>query len=282
MRKAFYDFSVSPYSYDFVQFLAAARGMGCEHVVFVPGNRAYQKCSPYEQRFRMRNLLKPLAKLAGGYTVCESRLEASQMGDATWPLGYTVDKPVHGHMLGQVLRLGRARFLKASPEATKAVKTFLAGRRPVTITIREQAIKAPRNSNIPAWIEVAGWLKDRGLDPLFVPDTAHPDRDFGFDSYKPASQDVDLRLALYEQASLNLGVNNGPMALCSFSKNPYRIFKMQTEACPETSAAFLKANSFPVGAQFPWKTADQRVIWEDDTAENIIGALAHLEERIAA
>lgn len=273
MRKAFYDLSVSPYSYDFVQFLAVAKGLGCTHTVFVPGERAYQKCSPAEQKYRMQNLLLPLAKLAGDVTICNTRDEAREEGQATYPFGYTVDNPTHGHMLGQLLKAGRARWLKASKEANSTVREFLDGRVIATITIRESKIKPLRNSNIREWIKVGRWLMESGYYPVFIPDTDNQETDFGYDSYPLASRDVDVRLALYDHAQLNLGINNGPMSLCWGTKTPYLIFKMHGESYPETSEAFLKANGLHVGSQFPWAGKNQRIVWEDDTAENIIRAV---------
>ncbi len=76
-RRAFYDFSVSPYSYDFLAFICMARAAGCTETVFVPGERSYQKCSPEERAFRLENLLVPLARMSGSVHVCESRDEAS-------------------------------------------------------------------------------------------------------------------------------------------------------------------------------------------------------------
>lgn len=280
MPKAFYDFSVSPFSFDFVQFLAISKSVGCDHTVFVPGERSYQKCSPEERKRRMTNLLIPLARLAGDVTICNTREEAKHEGPAYYPHGYTVDTPTHGHMLGQLMRGGKAKWLKASKEASETVTEFLDFRIAVTITIRESKIKPGRNSNIQEWIKAAKWLKEIGYYPVFVPDTDNQDRDFGFDSYPLASRDVDIRLALYEQAQLNLGINNGPMSLCWGAKTPYLIFKMQNEAYPETSAAFLEANHFPVGAQFPWSGKNQRIVWEEDKAETIVRAVEemfHLE-----
>ena len=70
MKYAFYDFGVSPFSYDFVQFYVCALAEGFDRVAFVPGRRfikmsdgtlkEFQKCSPEEQALRMELLLLPL------------------------------------------------------------------------------------------------------------------------------------------------------------------------------------------------------------------------------
>ncbi len=280
-RSALYDFSVSPFSYDFLAFICMARVMGCNHTVFVPGVREYQKCSPEEQKFRLENLLVPLAKMSGEVTVCKTREEAKEYSP-TFPVGYTVQKPVQAHMFGQLIRSGRARWLKPSEEALKTAEKILGGRSPVTITIRESKIKPLRNSRIGEWVKVAEWLKSEGLDPLFIPDTDNLQGHEGFDSCVEAALNPDVRMAIYSKAYLNLGIGNGPMGLCIYQKYPYLIFRFQNEGFKEQSREFLTANGLPPGSQFPWANNNQRVVWEDDTAENIIKQIELYKLRRAA
>ena len=263
-RSAFYDFSVSPYSYDFLAFLVAARGQGCNHVVFVPGERAYQKCSPAEQAFRMEHLLIPLASLSGEVTVCKTREEAKQY-EPSFPPGYTVDKPTHFHMLAQVIKLGRLKMIQPSERARQIVKDLGS---PITITIRETHIKPGRNSNIPEWIKAAAKSIP---NVLFVPDTENVERDFGFPSYPLAAFDVDVRLALYERASMNLGVGNGPMTLCTYGRHPYRMLNPLNDAFFESSSEYWKC--IGVGKQFPWAKENQRIVWKPDTFAAITESL---------
>lgn len=270
LRSAFYDFSQSPFSYDFLTFLVIARGMGCNHTVFVPGERAYQKCSPEEQAFRLEHLLIPLAKMSGDYTVCKTREEARQFTPA-FPLGYSLYRPTHAHMLGALMRAGRARWLEA-PDLDVP-----KGR--VTITIRESRIKPLRNSNIGEWIKAAEQLKDMGYSVLFVPDTDNMQEFGGFERYPKASLDPAVRLALYSKSILNLGINNGPMAMCMYSKLPYVVFMRRDEAFPEASEAFFKAQGLPIGSQFPWAVKGQQVVWEQDKAESIINHVKQWEGR---
>lgn len=267
---AFYDMSVSPFSYDFLTFLVIARGQGCNHTVFVPGERAYQKCSPEEQKFRLDHLLIPLAKMAGDYTVCKTREEARQF-TPTFPIGYSVDKPVQAHMLGSLMRAGKARWLQAPDLDVPKGK--------VTITIRESRIKPLRNSNVGEWIKAAEKLEEMGYSVLFVPDTDNM-QEFGrFQSYPQASLDPAVRLALYSKSILNLGINNGPMAMCMYSKLPYIAFMRRDEAFPEASEAFFRAQGLPIGSQFPWAVAGQQVVWGHDKAESIVKHVQQWEGR---
>jgi hypothetical protein len=282
VKRFFYDFSTSPFSYDFLTALCMARSLGCTETVFVPGERDYQKCAPEEQEFRLQNLLIPLARMSGSVVLCGSREDAKKYEPATFPVNYTVDKPVLAHMFGQLIKSGRARWLKPSQMAMQEVGRYLNGRTPVTITIRESRIKPLRNSSIGQWVKAAEWMKERGMDVLFVPDTDNLQEFGGFESYREASLNPDIRLALYTNATLNLGINNGPMAMCVYSSLPYLVFRMHDESFQETSADFLKKNYLPVGSQLPWSRQHQRLVWEDDTAENIIKHFERWEMRRAA
>jgi len=269
MKPAFYDFSVSPYSYDFVPFLIGARAHGCDSVVFVPGERDYQKCTPEQQVQRKENILKPLAQ---NFIVCQSREEAKKYwNEDCYPFKYTVDKPLPGHMHGYVTYNIRNLYpLPPTPEALAKVEKVLKGRKPVTITVRESPIKPGRNSQVGEWLKAAGWLREQGFWPLFIPDTDNL-HDFGeFDYYSGASQDVQERLAIYDQALLNLTINNGPAELLFWSQRPCLIFRYNDERFPETSAKWHEHNLLPVDSQPRWFTDQQRIVWEDDKAENII------------
>lgn len=282
-RSAFYDFSVSPFSYDFLAFLCMARSFGCNHTVFVPGEREYQKCSPEEQKFRLQHLLIPLARMSGEVTVCETRNQAKELGSVSFPVGYTVEKPLLAHMFGQLIRSGRARWLSPSAEALTTVEQFLGGRFPITITIRESKIKPLRNSRIGEWIKAAEMLGDEGYDCLFIPDTDNMQSEFGeFDSYPAAAMSPDIRCALYSKARLNLGIGNGPMGLCFYSNYPYLMFRFQDENFPEQSRDFLTKNNLPPGSQAPWRKNHQSIVWEDDLAENIYRQVKLWELRKAA
>ena len=273
MKYAFYDFSVSPYSYDFVSFLVAAHALGYEHVVFVPGKRMmrladgrvveFQKCTPEEQAARLENILKPLAQT---FTVCETREEARKLwSEDCFPPGYTLDRPLAAHVPSVVMQIGRLSPIRPTAEALEAVRATNFGDL-VTITVRQSTIEPRRNSNIPAWIEFADELKALGFNPVFIPDTEFQDERFGSHQVsKRASVDVQYRLALYETAVLNMGVNNGPVVLCLLSRRPLLYFKPITEGVYPTSPEFwAKANGIPVGSQPPWFSRDQKIVWDDD------------------
>ncbi len=270
MKTAFYDFSVSPYSYDFAQFLIAAKASECERIVIVPGERAYQKCTPGEQEYRLNALILGLCPTA---ILCQTRDEAKTLWDADcYPAGYTVEKPKPGHTPGDVMRSGK--IFPFMPLAEKTAEVAADGWQRANlavITIRDTHIKSARNSDVPQWIIAADWLRTQGFDVVFVPDTEKSDARFGdHQSCPKAALDVQYRLALYDAASLNLGVNNGPMALNFYSRRPVLYFKPIDQGFPETSEAAWQKNSLPKDSQPPWFSPLQRIIWEDGDSFAVI------------
>lgn len=274
MKYAFYDFAVSPFSYDFVSFLICAKSAGAEHVVFVPGDRAYQKCTPEEQAYRFEHMLKPLC---GEHTVCKTREEAKALWTPDcFPHGYTVDNPVQSHMIGHVMRANTIYPIKAKEELIAEVKEYFP-QNLVTITMRNSHIRPARNSNRAEWMKVAEWLETKGYTPVFIPDTEGV-ADYGpFTVCDRAAIDVQYRLAMYTVAAQNLFVNNGPMMLCFCSHRPMLMFKPLTDEHRETSAEFLEKQGLPVGSQPPWFNNNQRIVWAEDTAEEITKAFKQWE-----
>lgn len=280
VKRAFYDFSVSPFSFDFSVFLMAARANECEEVVLVPGKRMiqgpdgklveFQKCTPGEQEYRLNAIIKGLCPNA---IECQTREEAKLLWhEGCFPDGYTVEKPVQAHTISAVLKqLKITPYMPLKEVTEEVIKDGWTDPKMVVITIRQSSIKPGRNSNIEEWIKAADWMKSVGLTPVFVPDTEFPDFVFGeHKSCKAAALDVQYRLAMYEQAYLNIGVNNGPMALNLFSRRPVLYFRPITHGYKESTAEFWRANGVPVRSQLPWFSILQRIIWDGtDDFENI-------------
>jgi uncharacterized Rossmann fold enzyme len=268
-KVAFYDLSVSPFSFDFATFLLCAKAKECTDVVIVPGERSYQKCTPGEQEYRLRNLILGLCPNA---IVCQTREEAKTLWhEGCFPEGYTVEKPVYSHLLGQLLKQTKILPFMPTAEKTAEVKADWPQEKLVVITIRDTHIKPGRNSNVAEWVKAADWIKTIGLTPVFVPDTEKPDEVFGEHLVsKKAALDVQYRLALYEEAHLNLGVNNGPLALCMYSRRPFLYFRPITHGYPESHEEFWRKNGVPINSQLPWFHRCQRIIWQGgDDLENI-------------
>lgn len=278
-KYAFYDFSVAPYSFDFVSFLICARSNGCTQVVFVPGKRygvdergnrfEYQKCTVEEQERRLKNMLLPLCSHP---IVCTTREEAKALWhEGCFPPDYTVENPTFSHMTAHVLCQKTIWNLGAPSAIVKEVRRDV-GPDPIVIPMRECDYRQLRNSNEPAWIKVAEWLIAKGENVWFIPDTAKADKVYPVGkTYKKAALSVLHRLALTQIAKLTIGANSGSMVFAFYFRHPMLYFNPIVEGSNEASAEFWGRNYVPVGSQLPWFTNLQRIVWGcQDDYESII------------
>ena len=283
-KVAFYDFAVSPYSFDYAQFVLCAKAAECDKIVIVPGERMvrdkdgklveFQKCTPGEQEYRLNNLILGLTPEAH---LCADREEAKAWWhEGCFPNGYTVDKPLASHTVGHVMQAMKIYPFMPTEEKKKEVeKDGFFGNQLVTVTIRNSRIKPARNSNVGEWVKAADWLREQGFSVVFIPDTDNPQELYGSHQTAPkAATDVQYRLALYDNAALNLGVNNGPLALCFYSRRPLLYFRPLCPGFIETSMDGWAKAGIPFKSQPPWFTPLQRIVWEgQDDFENIKGTV---------
>lgn len=150
-------------------------------------------------------------------------------------------------------------------------------RAPITITLREAEHWSHRNSNLPAWLRFADFLKSKGENVIFVRDTVKADEQLPPYNVDPrSSRDILRRMALYQAAKLNFFTSNGPCLLAIFSDVPYVILN---EVIPEDHIYQPQKASFVrefVGIdplkdeQLPWQLPNQKTVWKSDRFENII------------
>ena len=296
----FYDLGVAPITFDFLWFLVGAelerqrRGLRAVHAVIVPGlhhglrkeNPELENClDPSERWARVNAVLVPACALLpslGGVTVASSRGQAEQLvrlaGGAVFPPRY---EPAFPRYPGPQEPLRAAReegakvgVLRATAADLRAVDEWLAAHGctspVVAITLRSYGYVPERNSNIAAWREFARQLDPARFSVVFVPDTAQClAGDLGglrdFPVFVEAAMVLGLRMALYERAYLNLGVNNGPMGLCWLNdETRYITFKMLSEAAPHTTREYMEFLGFKIDEPLPFATPWQQWVWEDD------------------
>src|SRR5262245_6363042 len=171
--------------------------------------------------------------------------------------------------------------LAASRRSHEFVASCLHGIEPVTITLREAEHVPCRNSNVEAWTRFAHELEKVGERVIFVRDTAKAMEPLnGFATFPRASIEVDIRMALYEQAKLNCFVSNGPGGLGLFSNRPY-LYIVNNKSWGNDYAAndpqwWYEANGIREGEQWPWALPLQRMVWTTDEFENLCVAWQHL------
>ena len=314
---AFYDLKVAPVTFDFLWFLAAADlqrrrfGLKSIHVVIVPGTQEglRQERNDYNvvidaqaRHARIHNILVQACRVlpsCTGLTVATSRRDASFLRSVArhiLPADYEPALPV---FTGPQSCLEAARHgepgiacLRAPAEELRVidawVKAHAGSRRVVTITLRRYGYMPARNSNLSAWIAFARGLDASRYCTVFVPDTNDtieglPTELREFTVFPEAAWNIALRMALYERAFVNLGVNNGPMGLAWLNARVrYATLKIETPGVPQASLGFIRSFGFEPGKSLPFANLLQEWVWQDDTNEFITEAFWRLIQRIEA
>jgi hypothetical protein len=313
---AFYDLEVAPITFDFLWFLAAAdlhrrhRSLKDIHVIIVPGRyeglrheRAdYEPAVSSSARHeRVQSILFEACRLlpsCAGITHAATRAETQSLRSSVhhiFPSDYDASLPTFptSRVCLDAARRGERPIavLRATPERRSNVERWLAARgigsrRLITITLRGYSYMPQRNSNLAAWSQFA-----RSLDParffvVFVPDTDEtieglPSLMNGLITFPEAAWNIGLRMALYERACLNMGVNTGPMGLCWLNESTHYVtIKMAPEGVPQTTLEFFRSLGFEPGQSLPFATPRQELVWQDDTFEEIQAAFARMTQCI--
>jgi len=312
-----FDLGASPVTFDFATFLAGAeierrrRGLGGIFVVFIPGAYgglrkelpAYESTVDHARRqWRVRNVLVPLlAHLPSvrGYTVCATREQAAAIlpKDSTTvvPSDFRVWLPrqpgkrlVHDHAAAGAsvwpLLIPTHRGREVADEFLREV---CPGRRPLVITIRHSRAASERNSQLAEWRSFVGTIDRRQFTPIFVHDTESPSiappRELGGEVFCEAARwNIEVRMALYDAAWLNLAVMHGPMELCWYNQRSRYVVFLPVDADPSSSTDSLAEGGLRLGEDLGFATAFQHIVWTADRAEVIRDAFEQVSARIEA
>ncbi len=286
---AFYDLAVGPVSFDFVVFAVKAemerRRIGASrlHFVIVPFERGVagmfrDKTALYdehEMRWRLWNILIPACQLFNAsVTLALDWQQAGKLASEkvwkSWPPDWnrqTLND--RRHLIGDVIAWSKAGrevpVLRASEHARRKAREALGrlGKPVVTMTLRNTYLRE-RNSDREAWREAARHIEQAGYAAVLLDDTdAALSRGSGY-----GELNLDLRMACYETAALNLQANNGAASLCWFSEQPYRMFGAGVLA-EEWDGLFVR-QGLPLGSSWPWARPGQKLVYGPTTAEQII------------
>jgi len=117
-------------------------------------------------------------------------------------------------------------FIGPTQASQELVRRFIElnanGRKPVVITLREYDFQHHRNSSSEEWVRFIDELDSDVYFPVIVRDTYKVHTSFPSCNayiFNEASIDLKIRIALYQQAFVNLSVNCGPSSLFYFLKN---------------------------------------------------------------
>lgn len=158
----------------------------------------------------------------------------------------------------------------------------------ITITLREYwANSEHRNSNKTAWLDFALSLDMNEYFPLIIRDTykvSEPleEKYQSLTMYPIAAVDLSIRLALYHQAYINMGVDNGPLYPISYLEGARSIiFRWCSNEIPNLSDRTNSMHFFKVGENHFFNDNGFQInAWMDDSFENIQTQFSVLENKI--
>jgi len=239
---AFYDFAISPVTFDLVQFLVLAESerkrINCDllHIVFVPGPNDgfspvdisnYRKlgqndCDVDLMRWRLRNIMLPLCCLipsCQGITVCtsleEARILQQKLAKYVFPRGYNVQFPKEGYSLFELSKAESqgdlsSYYIQATSQARRFVKEWIdqgdiGNRKVIAITLRWCPYQKERNSNMKAWNKFIQSLDSTIYYPVILRDT--------WTAFKPLPLEFE-NFCIFEEACWNMELRIALYELC--------------------------------------------------------------------
>jgi len=297
-----YDTEGQPISYDIAFFLQAAqikrRQLGCDRLVVAmvppknihnqPGvsDNVNQIVDGYARRFRMAHILVQMSDLMPGTDVLHMKdreIDPFAIGMDDAQIIHFPEEGIPHHSEYYKLVNEHPSMVpgfEASKEAHRYIRNWLDpiadGRRVIALTLRQYKVNPERNNNMKAWSRFLDQLDPKEYAVVVVPDTdaVKEYRESELQNYpifEPACFDVDLRFALYEQAFLNMFVNNGPCIAATLSKSiNYLMFKLVVPNTPTTDPEFIKLLGFRPNSTPTYATATQKWVWENDTYNVIL------------
>jgi hypothetical protein len=144
-----------------------------------------------------------------------------------------------------------------------------------------------RNSNTTAWLDFALSLDMNEYFPLIIRDTykvSEPleEKYQSLTMYPIAAVDLSIRLALYHQAYINMGVDNGPLYPISYLEGARSIiFRWCSNEIPNLSDRTNSMHFFEVGENHFFNDNGFQInAWMDDSFENIQTQFSVLENKI--
>lgn len=233
MKWALYDLRYNPPSFDIFTFIQYVVQQGLEGIWLSPG---YNRQDLYDgeegERRRVKTIVIPAIELHG----LQWKLQEPSAGEIVWPA--VKDKQRYAH---RITHLGEVKtFAKVNipQDSLDRANDRFKGRRPIVVILRGMKYEECRNTGY----DWRRWASDHDAEVI---------KDF-------AQEPISLadRLACYELASLNMGVNCGNMAPNYYSARPY--ISMKWLADPK-----LNKHGIREGWTIPWMTKEQKFVWND-------------------
>jgi hypothetical protein len=212
----------------------------------------------------------------------------SLKSDKKIPSTASLDKPIewddyYTYINKYYLKNNTIPSLKSPKHYNDLIKLFIKQnkitKKIVTITIRDCSYHLLRNSNIENWKKVYKFLEKNNYYPIILDDVENlsiQNKKNSLDEYNQyyyANTDLRVRLALYEEAFMNLSVSNGPCNLLIYSKYcKFLIFKffVNDEQSPASLKNVEKILGLKKNQQFPFFNKYQKLIWDSDDNPDLV------------
>lgn len=296
---AIYDLRICPNTFDFACFLFEAdvyfRKQGFDTfsllILHIDGDHSAeysQVINADKRNARVKNILIPLAEMYSGCTSVEviyTAVDAMAICAKRTPIFplHADGRHLRSHNYRIIHRwLMRANILfsgfKAPPSAIAKANELIKNNSIVgpyvTLNVRSYSYQPLRNTDMDVYLKFAEYLQSKGYTPIFIPDS-----DGSFDInfkdwivFDEVCTDLYLRMAVYEQAFVNIFTSNGIHALPALNLNRNCKFinaGQLNESYPESTGArrFL-ADGLKVGDQ-PYAFRNSYFIWAKETLENL-------------
>jgi hypothetical protein len=254
-------------------------------IILKPVDKKNNLLDEEKYQFRLDNLIPSIIKLHFGdieKKIIEDRKSLipiiNNSKNKIYPNGYKLSKPKPyfelKHVINKSVNLRSFKFHLAE-NAKETVNSWISTQctntkaNIVTIAIRSTNYQLERNSNLTEWKKVAKKISSQGFLVIFIPDIESDDefknlrQSFLF--YDLASEDLQIRMALYEKSYLNLVINHGPSSICLFNPNcSYLYFKPIVDAVQCASLDSLEKQGWMPGEQWPGAACHQKIIWYRD------------------
>ncbi len=294
-----YDLSVAPITFDFASYLAAAeierrlRGLDCIDVFIVmgPHDGVREETPEYEAAvdrnsrvWRVRHILLPILAFlptVRSTFVCGTHQQAEALiardSRYLYPQDYRVFLP---RSPDKRVLLDHARagvpiwpLFRATEQGRKLAREFLEreakGRKPIVITLRNYGYTPQRNSRNADWLAFADGLDLDRYAPIFVHDAETvmqpPPADFSRHLVcEAASVNLEIRMALYEAAWLNMALMAGPTELCWYNEKARYLLFIAVGSASVQSEKALMLNGHRVGVDLEFAKPLQHIVWEVD------------------
>jgi hypothetical protein len=289
---AYYDLRCAPLSFDFAGYLSVVVGHALKYGyskislwIYAPN---YRKSNQIEQGYpagyedrKVRNVIYALAGLVPMIDdVMFTKSGIVAHSPDSFPVGYNLADPalVQGSAralmpctpaeVGQMYAdSGNPRIFQPTRPGLTWVQSYLGETPYVTLTTRHTSHNPYRNARLEDFYQVYRDLAAAFPALQFV---AIPDQDDLLANYDAsrydwrlcpeASLDLELRMALYSRAALNITWTSGPTSLLNYSDANYILFGIWNETSNVSSRGFFERKGPRFGAQLPWAIPNKQII----------------------